>query len=64
MSSSNKEQYNLPYNHWKPHFALSGNNTAAAAAAAAATNYQNIMKMAGSAIPGGVIHQHHSPQLR
>lgn len=58
---------NLPvsYSHWKTNLSLIGSNPAAAAAAAISTNYQNIMKMAGSsAISPGVIHQHHSPQLR
>lgn len=60
MSGSN----NLPvsYSHWKTNLSLIGSNSAAAAAAA---NYQNIMKMASSsATSPGVIHQHHSPQLR
>lgn len=62
MSGSN----NLSYSHWKPNLSLIGNNAApgAAAAAAAANQYQNIMKLAGSAVTGGVIHQHHSPQIR
>lgn len=60
MSGSN----NLSYSHWKPNLSLIGNNAApgAAAAAAAANQYQNIMKLAGSA--SGVIHQHHSSQMR
>lgn len=64
MSGSN----NLSYSHWKPNLSLIGNNgapaSAAAAAAAAANQYQNIMKLAGSAVTGGVIHQHHSQQIR
>lgn len=56
MSGSN----NLSYSHWKPNLSLIGNN----AGPPSATNYQNIMKLASSGIPGGILHQHHSPQLR
>lgn len=61
MSGSN----NLSYSHWKPNLSLIGNNGGAPGAASAAANqYQNIMKLAGSAVTGGVIHQHHSSQIR
>lgn len=56
MSGSN----NLSYSHWKPNLSLIGN----AGGPASVPNYQNLMKIASSGVPGGVIHQHHSPQLR
>lgn len=45
---------NVPHSHWKPNLLLGGNNISAA------TNYQNILKLANSNVPGSVIHQHHS----
>lgn len=56
MSGSN----NLSYSHWKPNLSLIGTT----AAPNTPTNYQHIMKFASSTVPGGVIHQLHSPQLR
>ncbi|XP_031635296.1 uncharacterized protein LOC116348436 [Contarinia nasturtii] len=55
MSGSN----NLSYSHWKSNLSLIGS----ASTAASTSNYQNLMKLASSAVPGGVIHQTHSSQL-